>query len=201
MARHELKEQPCAKCGWISHTAISAMSRGVVLSGLGKIAQNARFCTQCRKWFCGKCAFPNWEKKKKERGIEDGPLLYEKLSEEWWKQYGANPGDAPPIFSETPTCPECGSTLQAENPADKKCFIATAAIGSADAWQVIVLRNFRDKTLLESVWGVKFVSVYNRCSPPLARWLGAKGWARRLVVVMIVSPVARLVRAWVTRKS
>jgi hypothetical protein len=56
----------------------------------------------------------------------------------------------------------------AEVGQDKKCFIATAAYGSALAPQVVTLRAFRDDRLRQSRLGRWMIDVYERCSPPLA---------------------------------
>lgn len=54
---------------------------------------------------------------------------------------------------------------------EKNCFIATAALGSRQAWQLQVLRNFRDKVLTRFVWGQKFIKWYYKYGPAGARWL------------------------------
>jgi hypothetical protein len=58
------------------------------------------------------------------------------------------------------------------------CFIATAAWGSHDAPEVRVLRTFRDRILLSSPAGSRFVDWYYAHSPAWADWLRAHGWLR-----------------------
>ena len=48
------------------------------------------------------------------------------------------------------------------------CFIATAAHGSIDKSQVIVLRQFRDTFLKSSVLGKQLIQIYYHFSPPFA---------------------------------
>lgn len=51
------------------------------------------------------------------------------------------------------------------------CYIATAVYQDYNAPEVVVLRNFRDATLLKTFWGRLFVKVYYHFSPPIADWL------------------------------
>ena len=48
------------------------------------------------------------------------------------------------------------------------CFIATAAYGSKDQEDVKTLRRFRDRVLLPSELGRRFVGTYYFFSPPVA---------------------------------
>jgi hypothetical protein len=50
-----------------------------------------------------------------------------------------------------------------------KCFVATAACGSADAPDVMALRHFRDQHLRSNLFGRRLAEFYERTSPPLAR--------------------------------
>ncbi|MDO9045312.1 MAG: CFI-box-CTERM domain-containing protein [Methanobacteriaceae archaeon] len=52
-----------------------------------------------------------------------------------------------------------------------KFFIATAAYGDFNAWEVISLRNFRDHYLLKRMWGRFLVEIYYQTSPPVAKYL------------------------------
>lgn len=72
------------------------------------------------------------------------------------------------------------------------CFIATAAYGSADASDVLLLRRFRDQHLRSHRLGRWFIHLYEHTSPPLARWIAQRAWARFLVRRLIVRPLAHL---------
>lgn len=63
----------------------------------------------------------------------------------------------------------------------QECFIATAAFGSKQAWQVQLLRNFRDQILLKSELGKSFVKFYYRYSPPVAQFISEKPMLKQIV--------------------
>ena len=67
-------------------------------------------------------------------------------------------------------CPFCGKTHKTFGP----CFIATAVYRDYDAPEVLVLRKFRDKTLLKNKVGRAFVALYYKYSPPVADYLKDK---------------------------
>lgn len=64
---------------------------------------------------------------------------------------------------------------------DKSCFIATAAFGSADAGDVRVLREFRNRFLLTNRPGKAFVDLYYRISPPIAEFIADREWLKAIV--------------------
>ena len=55
--------------------------------------------------------------------------------------------------------------------SDKRCFIATAAFGSSDSPYVQILRDFRDRYLMDSVYGRLFVTEYYSVSPTIADFM------------------------------
>ncbi len=77
---------------------------------------------------------------------------------------------------------------------DKRCFVATAALGDPDAPEVRTLRAWRDRTLLPSRAGRLFVAAYYRVSPPAARWIARHALARRAARRLLVRPIAAVVR-------
>lgn len=52
------------------------------------------------------------------------------------------------------------------------CFIATAVYGDSEAYQVQVLRFFKDNYLEKQLWGSVFVDFYYKISPAIARYIG-----------------------------
>jgi len=63
---------------------------------------------------------------------------------------------------------------QIENPPteiEDECFIATAAYGSKYQQPVTLLREFRDRVLLNNSVGTGFVEYYYKHSPPIANYI------------------------------
>lgn len=52
------------------------------------------------------------------------------------------------------------------------CFIATACYGDYDAYEVIVLRKYRDNVLAPNIGGRLFIKLYYQLSPVLVRAIG-----------------------------
>jgi pentapeptide repeat protein len=79
------------------------------------------------------------------------------------------------------------------------CFVATAVCGSETAPEVVALRSFRDEVLLPAPYGPPLVQTYYFASPPIARWLARRAWARRLTRAVVVRPLAAWARSCVDR--
>jgi len=72
------------------------------------------------------------------------------------------------------------------------CFIATAAYGTDTAKELDILREFRDTVLLRNSLGVKFVSLYYKISPPIARFISQHEALRTVVRVGFVDPIVKI---------
>ena len=65
------------------------------------------------------------------------------------------------------------------------CFIASALYGSSTAGEVRVLSDYRDRYLLSNEVGRKFVELYYRASPPVARFIEKHPALRKLARIQI----------------
>jgi len=77
-----------------------------------------------------------------------------------------------------------GSITSSSNPytiKEFRCFIATAAYGTPMASEIQVLRDFRDRYLVTNAPGRCFVSLYYKCSPPVARFIAHHDSLRAVV--------------------
>jgi len=74
------------------------------------------------------------------------------------------------------------------------CFIATAAYGTETASQLDILRDFRDRVLLKSALGSRFVAAYYRLSPPVADFIARNDFLRAVVKETLVDPVVNLLQ-------
>ena len=90
--------------------------------------------------------------------------------------------------------------LQASGRKKSGCFIATAAFGSADAYEVNVLRLYRDQVLLSTQLGRLLIKIYYRISPPLAEII-AKHRVLQLLSQAPLRVIARLANLSLKRDS
>jgi hypothetical protein len=84
---------------------------------------------------------------------------------------------------------------EVEKAAKSGCFIATAAMGSSEEMHVLELRCFRDRVLLRSRLGEKFVNSYYDWSPPVARQIQKSSFARFAVRWLLIRPVTAWFRS------
>jgi HEAT repeat protein len=69
-----------------------------------------------------------------------------------------------------------------------KCFIATAACGSAEAPEVARLRRFREERLRPTCAGRAAIALYEFVSPPLADFIRPRPWLRAGVRAVVLKP-------------
>ncbi len=79
--------------------------------------------------------------------------------------------------------------------SDSRCFIATAAWGSALHPRVQALRSFRDRVLLPNAPGRALVALYYRWSPPLADVIRHRPALRRITAALL-TPVVEAAEWW-----
>ncbi|MBL7054327.1 hypothetical protein ISS05_01050 [Candidatus Woesearchaeota archaeon] len=105
-------------------------------------------------------------------------------------------------------CPYCGKELtederycfHCENDLSKfvdkeekpKCFIATAAYGSPFVKEVEILRNFRDEKLKNNFFGLWFINLYYKLSPPIAKIIEKNNFLKK-IVRKTLTPVVKLI--------
>ncbi len=75
-----------------------------------------------------------------------------------------------------------------------RCFIATAAYGTATAEEINILRRFRDRVLLHNKIGAAFVAFYYRTSPPIAAFISRHEALRTMVREGFVNPLVSIVK-------
>lgn len=76
----------------------------------------------------------------------------------------------------------------------KKCFIATAAYGSAYMPEVLALQQFRDMRLARTQMGRLLVRFYEWCSPSLAQAIEPHPSACWVVRSFVLAPIVWLIR-------
>ena len=74
----------------------------------------------------------------------------------------------------------------------RPCFIATAAYGTDTAQEINILREFRDKILLQNSLGAQFVSFYYKNSPPIAGFIAQHNVLRVIVREGFVDPIVAI---------
>jgi predicted amidophosphoribosyltransferase len=80
------------------------------------------------------------------------------------------------VSSKAERCPHCGRVRPS-----RPCFVATAVYGSEISPEVIILRQYRDDILLNSLFGQIFIALYYRFSPSFARWIQNKFFLKRTI--------------------
>jgi len=68
-----------------------------------------------------------------------------------------------------------------ESERKSSCFIATAAYGTPMAQEIVILREWRDQTLMKKRGGKKFINFYYKVSPCLAGIISKSNVLRKFV--------------------
>ena len=85
------------------------------------------------------------------------------------------------------------------NQGNNNCFIATATMGDNKHPYVISLRMLRDKYLLRTPTGIKFVSIYYQTSPFFANIISRSILLRKISLRLLVKPLAEF-SEWLNNK-
>jgi hypothetical protein len=80
------------------------------------------------------------------------------------------------------------SDVETSRSSGGKCFIATAALGSPQAKEVVRLRSFRDAFLGQYHLGRAFIKFYETTSPPIAYVIAQSSFARLMTRIFLVRP-------------
>ncbi len=87
-----------------------------------------------------------------------------------------------------------------EESSKKRCFIASAAYGTENHPDVILLRNYRDVVLLRSKAGRSLIALYYMVSPPIAEFIEASEVLCKLVRKIVIKPVVCVVKIFSSKK-
>lgn len=79
-------------------------------------------------------------------------------------------------------------------PKSGGCFIATSIYGDYDNKNVVVLRYFRDKTLLKYSLGAYFVKQYYRFSPTVVAYFWNKKYLKATVRIFFIAPLVSILK-------
>lgn len=101
------------------------------------------------------------------------------------KNWTGTDNDASTSTTNTVTMPWSDHAAAVNYTQQQGCFIATSAYGTELAGKVSVLSAFRDRVLLASEPGRAFVKMYYTHSPAIADYIGAHGWLKALVRVLL----------------
>ena len=96
---------------------------------------------------------------------------------------------------------QCDSTAKGlkayvEGRGGSKCFIATAAYGSPTAYQVVLLRDFRNNNLQHTAYGYLAIRLYEIVSPPFAAFIAKHEFLRSAVRILLLKPLVALIQRW-----
>jgi hypothetical protein len=124
------------------------------------------------------------------------PGLY---TPESWKLFAQSPMVATTAWA---LCTKCMVKLKpylnekditTENKQKEGCFIATACYGDYNTPELLILREFRDDTLLESKMGQLFVCWYYKISPPVATFISKNNFLKKFLKLVFIKPLTKIV--------
>jgi hypothetical protein len=102
-----------------------------------------------------------------------------------WLDKWILPSSAIADVNDGPPMPTMGS-LSTSSQSGGGCFIATAAYGSYMEPHVMILREFRDRFLLNNRMGKAFVEAYYQYSPPLADFIAKHANLKTVVRISLL---------------
>lgn len=99
-------------------------------------------------------------------------------------------------------CKKCGSStpLHLSGLPTPYCFIATAVYESPYSYEVLLLRQYRDRYLSSTTIGRLVICLYYKLSPPLAEWLSKRSWAKYFARKVIMPPFLWMARRKIGRE-
>lgn len=77
---------------------------------------------------------------------------------------------------------------------NKNCFIATACYSNIDAEEVKILRNFRDRQLLNNIIGLQIVRFYYIISPTIANCISKSKVIKCLIKILLLNPIVKFLK-------
>jgi len=76
------------------------------------------------------------------------------------------------------------------------CFIATAACGSVNTNDVIILSHFRDTLIEKYFLGKCFINFYYRFSPPIAKLIEKNNFVKSIIRRLFIHPIAKICKKY-----
>jgi len=99
------------------------------------------------------------------------------------------------------TSPDYYSNTRSTKYTKRRCFIATAVFENVDAPEVILLRLFRDKYLLQNWGGRAMIRVYEWIGPILATIIGWQEFERSIVKEILQLLILPLIRQYMETRA
>jgi hypothetical protein len=87
---------------------------------------------------------------------------------------------------------QIGVLMRNKKEAEGGCYIATMTYGSHDHPQVLMLREYRDKTLAKTAFGRSLIYIYYRLSPAVVKYVGDSKTPKYLSKIFLDSIIKRI---------